>query len=160
MAARDDVGRRGESIFVVRITDLCGGRRPSFQPHFLGEKAEALDFFVELVDAGPRTPYFFVQVRTTRLGYTRRAPRRLKVAVAERDVRRLAGYPGPVYLVGIDEVQECGFLLAVLSGSSRAVPSLPTTFPLDCANLRVLYDEVKQFWAGCPVALTSSAFVA
>jgi hypothetical protein len=160
MAARDEVGSRGESIFVVRLTDLCGRKRPSFRPHFLGEKAETLDYFIELVDAGPPTPYFFVQVRTTRQGYTQRSPRRLKVSVAGRDVSRLANYPAPVYLVGIDEVQECGFILAILSGSASAIPSLPTRFPLDCANLRVLYDEVSEFWAGNPASLTASAFVA
>ncbi|HKB41409.1 MAG TPA: hypothetical protein VKD72_33595 [Gemmataceae bacterium] len=43
----------------------------------LGEKAETLDFLVELVEAGASTAYCFVQVRTTRLGYTRRGPPRL-----------------------------------------------------------------------------------
>src|SRR5262249_24412128 len=87
-------------------------------------------------------------------------PRRLKVSVAARDVCRLASYPAPVYLVGIGEEQECGFLLAVLSGSTSAIPSLPTRFPLDCANLRLLYDEVSQFWSRSPASLTGSAFVA
>ncbi len=158
MAEQDDIGNRGEDIFRVRITDFCGGKRPFFRPRFLGEKAETVDFLVELVDAGPTTPFFFVQVKTTRLGYTRRTPRRLRIDVAPEDVGRLGRRLAPVYLVGIDEVQEAGYILAILTGSRFRLSSFPTVFPLDCINLPRLYDEVKQCWEGRTMALSQSVF--
>jgi hypothetical protein len=101
MAEQDDIGSRGEDIFCVRITDFCGRKKPYFRPRFLGEKAQTSDFLVELVGAGKRTMFFFVQVKTTHQGYTRRGrPPRLKVSMSGRDVRRLALYPAPTYLGG------------------------------------------------------------
>src|SRR5258708_24753697 len=106
MAERDDIGSRGEYLFCTRITAFCGRPRPSFRPYFLGEKAETIDFLVELIDAGDRTPFFFVQVRTTQKGYTRKAPRRLKVGMSASEVELFALKPAPTYLVGIDEPAE------------------------------------------------------
>ncbi len=160
MAARDDIGSRGEAIFFVRITDFCGRKRPLFRPRFLGEKAQALDYLVELLGAGERTPFFFAQVKTTRKGTTSRGrPPRLKVGVSRRDVARLALYPAPTYLVGIDERRELGYIWAVLGSMRDAIPSLPTNFPLDCANLRLLWEEVRQFWQGRDMDMRRSAFV-
>ncbi len=159
MAAQDDIGNRGEAIFYVRITDFCGRKRPFFRPRFLGEKAQTLDYLVELVGAGERTPFFFVQVKTTREGYTRgNQPPRLKVSIPRRDVRRLSLYPAPTYLVGIDERQEVGYILAVLEEMKSSIPSLPTTFPLTSANLRLLREEVRQFWDGRDMDMRQSAF--
>src|SRR5262245_34049516 len=117
MAVRDDIGSRGEAIFYVRITDFCGRSQPLFRPRFLGEKAQTLDYLVELVGAGERTPFFFVQVKTTREGYTKRSrPPRLKVGVLRHDVGRLSLHLAPTYVVGIDERKEVGYILAVLEG--------------------------------------------
>ena len=159
MTARDDIGSRGEAIFYVRITDFCGRSRPFFRPRFLGEKAQTLDYFVELVGAGERTPFFFVQVKTTRRGYTKRGRLpRLKVGLSRRDVRRLALYPAPTYLVGIDERQAIGYILAILGGMTAPIPSLPVNFVLDAGNLRLLWDEVRQFWRGRDMNMRHSAF--
>src|SRR4051812_2993790 len=102
MAVRDDIGSRGEYIFCARIMDFCGRHLPYFRPRFLGEKAQTLDYLVELLDAGG-APFFFVQVKATRQGYTKRPPRRLKVGVSGADVRRLSRIPAPTYLAGTDE---------------------------------------------------------
>src|SRR5947209_4472161 len=99
MAAHDDIGSRGEAIFSVRITDFCGGSRPYFRPYFLGEKARTFDYLVQLVGAGRKTPFFFVQVKTTRLGYTKKHPRRLRVSMPGIDVKRFSSLPAPTYLV-------------------------------------------------------------
>lgn len=160
MAGRDDVGNRGEAIFYVRITDFCGRNEPYFRPRFLGEKAQTLDYLIELVGAGKRTPFFFVQVKTTREGYTRRnRPPRLKVKLSRRNVRRLALYPTPTYVVGIDERQEVGYILAMLEGRTAPFASLPTNFALDGANLRLLWEEVRQFWKGRDMAMCGSVFI-
>src|SRR5688500_5375116 len=89
MGIADFIGGRGEAIAYMRLSQVCRDEDlPYFWPHYLGEKCETFDFLVELVDAGEKTPYFFVQVKSTRLEYTRRQTR-LQVAVSEKDVRRM-----------------------------------------------------------------------
>jgi hypothetical protein len=91
----DLIGARGESRFLVLITEPHEGERPIFRAQRLGEKWPATDFLVELVGSEDVSGFFFVQVKTTRQGYTER-DRRLKVTVAPRtpcvhpgaDVRR------------------------------------------------------------------------
>lgn len=159
MAERDDIGSRGEAIFSVCITDLCGRRQPYFRPRFLGEKARTVDFLIELIGAGERTPFFFVQVKTTQEGYTRRGGvPRLKVRLSRRAVRRLALYPAPAYVVGIDERRKVGYILAILGGMADPIPSLPTDFVLNARNLRLLWDEVRQFWQGRDMNMRHSVF--
>src|SRR5258708_23297462 len=125
MAERDDIGSRGEYLFCTRITAFCGRTRPYFRPYFLGEKAETIDFLVELVDAGDKTPFFFVQVRTTRKDFTQtQTPPRLRVEVSERDVRRMVAYPAPTYIVGVHEGEERVFIISVHGSMSAAIPSI------------------------------------
>lgn len=157
MTARDDIGSRGEFIFGARIMNFCGRDLPYFRPRFLGEKAQTLDYVVELVGTGDRTSFFFVQVRTTQRGYTKKG-RRLKVGISGTDLRRLSLIPAPTYLVGIDEPGEVGYLLAVLEGMAGTLSSLPTNFPLDGSNLPRLFWEVEQFWAGRDMARRQSVF--
>lgn len=59
MGISDYIGGRGEAIAFARLTRLCRPESdlPYFWPHYLGEKCETFDFFVELVDAGERTPF-------------------------------------------------------------------------------------------------------
>ena len=157
MAARDDIGSRGEYLFCARITDFCGRPLPFFRPRFLGEKARTLDYLVELVDAGGRAPFFFVQVKATRKGYTRR-DRRLRVEMTGADVRRLGQVPAPTYLVGMDEPGEVGYILPILEGMKDDIFSVPTTYPLDPMNLLRLYEEVKEFWLSRDMSRRSSVF--
>jgi hypothetical protein len=157
MAARDDLGRRGEYIFCTRIMEFCGRKLPFFRPYFLGEKAQTLDYLVELVDAGEHTRFFFVQVKATQQGYTRRQ-RRLKVGMSAGDVRRFSLVPVPTYLVGIDEPQEIAYIMAILGGMTGPIASVPTDFPLDCTNLQRLSQEVEQFWTGRDMARRHSVF--
>lgn len=159
MPARDDIGSRGEFIFCTRIMDFCGRNLPYFRPHFLGEKAQTFDYLVELVDAPSGIPFFFVQVKATRKGYTK-GKARLKVGMAGADVRRFSLLPAPTYLVGIDESEEVGFLLAILHGMQGPIASVPTDFPLDCPSLPRLWQEVEQFWAGHDMARRQSVFSA
>src|SRR5262249_19180504 len=100
MPATDDIGLRGESIFVVRITEPCGpNRSPLFRPHFLGEKFPTLDHLIELVGLTGRTAYFFAQVKTTTRGCTSTSPARLKISVSQEDINRMLIYPAPTYVV-------------------------------------------------------------
>ncbi len=122
MGITDFIGGRGEAIAFARLTKLCraGSDLPYFWPHFLGEKCETFDFLVELVDAGEMTPFFFVQVKTTRKEFNRsQQPPRLPVAVLERDVRRMVAYPAPTYVVGVHEEEERAFIIASPRGDER-----------------------------------------
>ena len=114
-------------------------------------------FLVELVDAGAVTPFFFVQVKTTTLGYTKH-DRRLRVQVDAEDVRRLLAYPAPTYIVGIDERQEIGYLQAVVEHHPRRIASLSTAFALNQTTLEALWQEVADYWGQRDMRFTYSRF--
>src|SRR5262249_15613575 len=122
---------------------------PYFWPHYLGEKYETLDFLVELVDAGEKTPFFFVQVKSTRKAYTKtHTPPRLRVEVSETDVRRMAAYPAPTYVIGVQESEERAFIISVRTGMCEKISSITTAHELNCTTLKQLWDEVRAFWQG------------
>ncbi len=133
---------------------------PSIFPSaFPRRESATLDYLIELVGAGERTPFFFVQVKTTREGYTRRKRTlRLKIGLSRRDVHRLALFPAPTYVIGIDERQEVGYIAAILEGMTASFSSLPTDFALDERNLRLLWEEVRQFWEGRDMSMRHSLF--
>jgi len=157
MAAQDDIGSRGEFLFGSQVMVSCGRPLPYFQPRFMGEKARTYDFLVELVDTGDFTLFFFAQVKTTRKGYTKKF-NRLRVEMSEEDVRRFSLIPAPTYLIGIDERSEAAFIVAMLEGMTGRISSIPTTHPLDCNNLPLLYAEVKQFWSNRDMRQRTSVF--
>src|SRR5580704_5892615 len=103
MGPADFIGGRGEAIAYAHLSKVCReGDLPYFWPHYLGEKCQTFDFLVELVDAGEKTPFFFVQVKATRKGYTKRQqPPRLRVEIDDKDVRRMSTFPAPTYVVGV-----------------------------------------------------------
>ncbi len=155
----DEIGDRGEAIFEVRITDFCGRNFPYFRCHFLGEKTATFDYLVELEEAGETTPwFFFIQVKATKQGRTKRGQPRLKVKVEKEHVLRMAKYPAPTYVVGIDEPQEKAYIVAVFGTMNRAIASLPTAHELSCDNLKRLWDEVKGFWSCRDMVMQTSAF--
>lgn len=159
MATGDDIGGRGEAIFYVRMTEFCGRKRPLFRPYYLGEKAATHDYLVELLGAGRKTSYFFAQVKATRRGYAHQGtPPRLKVAVPRKDVARMALYPAPTYVVGIDERREVGYIVSVCEDDRGPISGLPTHFPLNCDNLRLLWDEVRAYWARRGKGMKRSVF--
>jgi len=153
----DAIGRRGEAIFVVLVTKLHPGRGPMFRPQFLGDKWPVADFLVELEGARQQIPYFFVQVRSTRGGYTR-GDRRLKVRASAKEVAALASYPAPTYLVGIDELQEVGYIVATTPDQVKPVTSLSIRFPITPDNRKRLWDEVNAFWSKRRLPAFRSAF--
>lgn len=160
-AILDALGQRGEAIFRVLITKFDSHSGPLFNPKFLGDKWRGVDFIVELVGTGPTTPYFFVQVKTTRLGYTAKE-HRLKVNVSTNQTESLLAYPAPAYVVGIDEVTERGFIVAPrrhATGRPQRLPGLSTRYPIDRDCRRILWEEVQAFWERYNVVNFSSRFV-
>lgn len=155
---QDAIGQHGEKIFEVIMQRFDGGRPPRFRPCHLGAKWPAADFLVELEGVADTTPFFFVQVKSTRQGFTQQ-DRRLRVSVEQETIERLARYPAPTYIAGIDQPSETGFLLAVTGATRTRLPSLPTDFPLDATTRSRLYDEVRAFWQTRASVPTPSAFV-
>lgn len=112
---------------------------------------------MELLGAGPSAPYFFVQVKTTRAGYTRK-DRRLKVQVDAGDLEALAAHPAPTYIVGIDDRTEQGYLVSPRGVTPGDLSSLSTRFPLDTANKAALWAEVRDYWRQVPPPGIASRF--
>lgn len=146
MAAHDDTGKRGENLCATFLTDFFGRNEPFFRLCFLGDKWPGFDFLVDLVGTGEATRFFLVQVRATRLGYTKTAPIRLRIKVSSAEVRRILLCPIPAYIIGIDNEKEVGFLYSVRDNTQGSISSLPTTFPINCDNLKKLWEEVAAFW--------------
>jgi hypothetical protein len=159
MQEREATGKRGEAIFVNDIMKFCGNDVPYFNPIFLGERNEALDYLVELTRVERCRPFFFVQVKATRLGYTggRREPR-LKVKLTRETIEKIKGYPAPSYLVGIDEQRARSFIIPILDGMSSGFSSISTRYPLNCMNLKKLWREVSDYWRGREMRMRDSIF--
>ena len=157
MAARDLIGKRGESIVITRLMDGCGNPDPYFDPHPLGEKCPTFDYLVELVNAGHSVPYFFVQVKATRQGFTRKE-RRPIVQVDPADVRRMVQCPVPAYLIGADGPGEKAYVVSVHGRITGAIASMPSKYPLDRKNLKRLWDEVRAYWQTLDPSARTSVF--
>ena len=160
MGVADFIGGRGEVIAYTRLARICRDNDlPYFSPHFLGEKCPTFDFLVELVDAGPRTPFFFVQVKATRKAYTKtQKPPWLRVEVSQADVQRMAAYPAPTYVVGVQEEEERAFVVAIYGPMQGAIPSITTGHELTPDTLKQLWDEVRAYWHDREMAQEASSF--
>jgi hypothetical protein len=137
------VGDRGESIFELAITDYSQFAMPLFRPAFLGDKWPAVDYLVELTGVRGMTPIFFVQVKSTAAAIV---GNRLPTELRPERKKTLARIPGPTYLVGVKEPMKRAFIRAVRDVAGGGVYDIPLANELTPANLRVLYDEVKEFW--------------
>jgi hypothetical protein len=162
MGPGDYIGGRGESIAFSCLTRIWGKDRelPYFWPHYLGEKAQTLDYLVYLLDAGESTPFFFVQVKTTQKELTRtQTPPRLRVEVSAGDVRRMVVHPAPTYVIGVAEETERAFFISIHGEMGEAIPSITTAHELNGATLKRLWDEVLEFWRCRDMSRTSSYFL-
>jgi hypothetical protein len=159
MGQRDEIGTRGEAIFTAAIMNFCGRTRPFFITHFLGDKFRALDFIVELVGVRSTSPYLFVQVKTTRQGYTGSGGgKKLRVSVKREDVLRMRDYPAPTYLVGIDEVLEKAFIISIDERTQTSISGMTTRHELNARNLSILWYQVNGYWKRRDMKVRKSAF--
>jgi hypothetical protein len=157
LSTKDHLGRRGENIAFVRLTEVCQANDlPYFLPHFLGDKCPLFDALVELVGAGGKTPYFFAQIKATREGYNTKG--RLKVKVEKSDVIGIVQYPAPTYVIGIDEIQEQAYIVAVYGRMNEKISSLNTANELNPTTLKLLWDEVRDYWKDKDMAQKKSHF--
>jgi hypothetical protein len=128
-------------------------------PRFLGEKKRTIDFHVELFHDESLIPFFFVQVKSTAEGYTAKE-HRLKVQATAIMMKRLATYPAPTYIVGIDESGECGYIVSANGESEIGFSSLCTHYPLNPETLELLWDEVATYWKSPTYSVFRSVFCA
>lgn len=162
MGITDVIGGRGEAIAFARLARVCRADAdlPYFWPHYLGEKCETFDFLVELVDAGEKTPFFFVQVKSTRKDFTKaRVTPRLRVEVAKKDIRRMVAYPAPTYVVGVHESEERAFIISVHGAMAEAISSITTAHELTCDTLQRLWEEIRAFWQDRDMSRSASFFL-
>ena len=154
---RNALGPRGEAIFYTLMTEFHSDEGPIFRPQFLGDKWPSVDYLVELEGVEGLVPFFFVQVKTTRRGYTPR-DRRLKVSVDGDDMRRLAAFPAPTYIAGIDEREEAGFLLSANGEHLDSLAGIPSLFPINHGTRMRLWQEVLTYWMSRGPVSFSSGF--
>jgi hypothetical protein len=127
-------------------------------PRYLGEKKRTLDFLVELFGDKARTPFLFVQVKATRMGYSERDGR-LRVTVTREEMRRLAAYPAPTYVVGIDESGERGYVVCAQGEQATGFTRMCTDYPLTPDGLELLWEDVARFWSLNDRTLFSSSLL-
>jgi hypothetical protein len=155
---KDLVGYRGEKLFELAISEYSMFPRPLFRPGFLGEKWPAIDFYVELLGVKRRTPFFFVQVKSTAVA--------IPVGATDIDVSLpptkrdfLFRVPGPTYLAGVHEPSKRTFILSINAQAPQGVYRIPLKHELTPANLQILYDEVKSFWSSHTYKPQNSHFI-
>ncbi len=160
MHARDLAGKRGEFIASERLLDFFGRSIPYFDPYLLGEKFPTYDLLVELTGQHASKPYFLAQVKSTRSG-GKKGMAELNVQLKTQDVRFMIRCPIPTYLIGVDEKAEVAYIISIHGNLTGGISSIPTTFPLDRGNLRVLRDEVQAYWRTLAPSskMKTSAFV-
>ena len=66
--------------------------------------------------------------------------------VKKESVLGITSYPAPTYIVGIDEVQEVGYLVSANGENLTSLSSLSTNFPINKQNREILWNEVNNFW--------------
>ncbi len=139
------IGKRGESIFSTIISRNVASRGFLLDPTFLGDKFPTVDFHVGLLDY-PLKGFFYASVKTTTLGYYPDR-KRLRINIDKEDVAELNKFTIPVYVFGIDEIEEKGFLISANNlDNSKNINGIPTTFPVNSLNLDLLWNEVAQYW--------------
>lgn len=118
------LGSRGEAIAYVRLTEGY-----KFNLYFMGEKAQTIDYLLELRDKN--TPFFaFLQVKATaQQEFT--AAGQLKVGITTHDLGLLINKPLPTYFVGVDEVEECVYIAPVFTNAIYGyTSSIPNKYKL------------------------------
>ena len=121
---KNALGSRGESIAYVRLTEGY-----KFNLYFMGEKAQTIDFLLELCNK--ETPYFaFLQIKTTaQHEYTNKGY--LKVGITTDDLKLLIDKPLPTYFVGVDELEESVYIAPVFNDTIYGyTSSIPNTYKL------------------------------
>jgi hypothetical protein len=151
MSSRNLTGKRGEFIALERLLDFCGNPLPYFDPYLLGERFPTYDPLVGLTGGHGSKPYFLAQVKSTRSG-GKKGLADLKVQLRAKDVREMIICPIPTYLIGVYEKAVVAYNVSIHGKITSGISSIPTAYPLDRGNLRILRDEVRTYWKSLAVS--------
>jgi hypothetical protein len=142
----NDIGKRGERIFTVLIGRYFDPNGYLFDPIFLGDKYPTVDFYLDLLNYTDKKGFFFVSVKTTTQGYTSDKSK-LKIQVSKEELKELIKYPIPVYLFGIDAVEEKAYFTCVNHINTNInLNGISVGYELNKLSMNLLWEEVKQFW--------------
>lgn len=137
------IGKRGERIFELAITDWNQFQMPLFNPGSLGDKWPGIDYYVELCGVKDTIPFFFVQVKTTRKLISERG---LSIQINKQNCENLFKITAPTYLAGVHEPTKRVFILSVNTQLSKGIYYIPLKYELTSENLQILHQEVCDFW--------------
>lgn len=139
------IGKRGESIFATIISRNISSKGFLFDPTFLGDKFPTVDFHVGLLEY-PFKGFFYASVKTTTLGYFP-GGERLRITIDKDEIEQLCKFVLPVYIFGIDEVHEKGYLISGNNwDKSMNINGILTKYPVDSVNIELLWKEVANYW--------------
>lgn len=162
MSLTDLIGKRGEAVALshLLIPRAAGSPAPFFELSHLGDKFRTLDYLGELAETGREVFLFFVQVKSTwKPLTTTQEPPRLRIEVSENDVRRMAAWPAPTYVVGVSHATGRVFIVSIHHGMTEAISSITTAHELTPETLRRLWDEVRGYWISRDMSRASSHFL-
>lgn len=141
------IGDFGESLANVLLgQNTTQGQL--FETVMIGGKWPTIDIYAET--AGPNGVVFcFFQVKSTVQGFTQSG--RLKVQAKLKHLQRLAGYPAPTYLIGVNLNQNQpplsdAYIKTIRGPQTLPISSMDITHPVHGANLILLKNEVVNFW--------------
>lgn len=106
---RDVIGKRGENIVELCLTEFANFPAPLFSATRLGDKWPAVDFYVELTTIPNEKPFFFVQAKATASTTPLKS---LQISTTKHDVE----IPAPTYILGVHEPSKRVFVRSVHSG--------------------------------------------
>jgi hypothetical protein len=155
---RNVLGFRGERIVELCLSEYREFAAPLFSPGFLGDRWPAIDFYVELNEVPGKRLYFFAQAKATASSLTNDSGH-LIVSTKKADVGRLLSIPGPTYILGVHEPSQRVFVRSVHTGIPvAAITRIPVSHELTGTNLRLLHEEVRDFWLSTGLKPTRSVF--
>lgn len=150
------IGSKGENLAHVRLTRFINGA-PLFEPYLLDGKYPAVDYIVVLRNTGSETLFFFAQVKSTLQGYTS-GEHRLKVGVSEEETKAIIGIVAPTYIIGVDLESELAYIVSANGENTTSMSSMCTSYLLNDATCRILWDEVRAFWKPGALPKLDSSF--
>lgn len=143
------IGELGESLANVFLSR----RTPEghlFRTAMIGGKWPTVDIYAEIISNIPQRMFGFFQIKATDQGYTK-STNKLKISVDLPDLIKLSQYSAPTYVIGIDHnaaspLKSKAYVATVRGNYTQRLSSLPTTYPLNNANLIMLKNEITNYW--------------
>jgi hypothetical protein len=73
--------------------------------------------------------------------------------------KRLALLPAPTYIIGIDEINETGYIISANGQYRKSLRSLSTQFPINKNTQDTLWMEVQNYWNRFGTLRITSKFI-